>query len=101
MARLRVRVITCGLMLALAGCSGGPSFSELFDESAAAEGTGIQGAGLVRALVILARHKATSQQREVAEQNARRAVAEIQREIAREEAREAVEARKPAPRDAD
>jgi hypothetical protein len=72
-------VTLCG---ALASCTGGPSFSELFDTSAAAEGTGIQGAGLVRAVVILARHQATSRQREIAQQNAERAIAQLERQIA-------------------
>lgn len=79
--RSAVSLLVCG---ALAGCAGGPSFGELFDESAAGEGTGIQGAALVRAVVILARHQATPRQREVAEQNARRAVAALERQIATE-----------------
>ena len=74
----------------LAGCAGGGSgvrFADLFDESAAAEGTGIQFSGIVRAVVILAKHDATARQRQVAEQNGRRAVAKLQaRSAAREEA---------------
>lgn len=63
----------------LAGCGGGSGvrFSDLFDESAAAEGTGIQGFALVRAVVILATHEATPRQRQIAEQNGRRAVAKL------------------------
>ena len=74
----------------LAGCAGGGSgvrFADLFDESAAAEGTGIQFSGIVRAVVILAKHDATARQRQVAEQNGRRAVAKLQaRSAAQEEA---------------
>ena len=64
-----------------AGCTTGGNgvrFSDLFDESAAAEGTGIQGSALVRAVVILATHDASARQRQVAEQNGRRAVAKLQ-----------------------
>lgn len=82
----------------LAGCSGGGGvrFSDLFDESAAAEGTGIQGFGLVRAVVILATHDATARQRQVAEQNGRRAVARLKERLAAEE-KEAVPS-KPSPK---
>ena len=71
----------------LSGCAGGSGvrFADLFDESAAAEGTGVQGSSLVRAVVILATHEATAKQRAVAEQNGRRAVAKIQARIAAEE----------------
>ena len=71
----------------LSGCAGGSGvkFSDLFDESAAAEGTGVQGSSLVRAVVILATHEASAKQRAVAEQNGRRAVAKIQARIAAEE----------------
>ena len=71
----------------LSGCAGGGGvkFSDLFDESAAAEGTGVQGSSLVRAVVILATHEASTKQRAVAEQNGRRAVAKIQARIAAEE----------------
>jgi hypothetical protein len=75
---------TAGVLVLIAGlssCAGGPTFAELFDDSAAGEGTGIQGAALVRAVVILARHPATVRQRQVAEQNAARAVAALEREI--------------------
>ncbi len=70
------------------GCAGGGSgvrFSDLFDDSAAAEGTGIQFSGLVRAVVILATHDATPRQRQVAEQNGRRIVAKLQAQAAAEE----------------
>ena len=71
----------------LSGCAGGNGvkFSDLFDESAAAEGTGVQGSSLVRAIVILATHEASPKQRVVAEQNGRRAVAKLQARIAAEE----------------
>jgi len=59
----------------LAGCR----LSELVDQSAAAEGTGIQGLTLIK---ILATHDATTRQRAVAEQNARRAVAKLEAQIA-------------------
>jgi hypothetical protein len=67
-----------------AGCGGGNGvrFSDLFDDSAAAEGTGIQFTGLARAVVILATHDATARQRQVAEQNGRRAVAKLQSRVA-------------------
>ena len=81
----------------LAGCAGGPTFAELFDDSAAGEGTGFQGAALVRAVVILARHQATPQQRAVAERNAERAVAALERQIANERPKTAAR-KKPAPR---
>ena len=56
-------------------------FADLFDESAAAEGTGVQGSSLIRAVVILAKYDASAKQRAVAEQNARRAVAKMQAQI--------------------
>ncbi len=59
------------------GCTGGPSYQALFDTSPEAEGTGIFGVGLVRAVVILAKYDATEQQRQVAEQRARLAHAKI------------------------
>lgn len=71
-----------------AGCStggSGPRFSDLFDESAAAEGTGIQFSGVVRAVVILATHDATARQRQVAQQNGRRAAARLHARHASEE----------------
>jgi outer membrane biosynthesis protein TonB len=82
----------------LAGCGGGSGvrFSDLFDESAAAEGTGIQGFALIRAVVILATHEATPHQRQVAEQNGRRAVEKLQARLAREEPAPAP--RKPKPK---
>lgn len=68
----------------LSGCAGGSGvrFADLFDESAAAEGTGVQGSSLVRAVVILATHKATQTQVAVAEENGRRAVAKLKARIA-------------------
>ena len=71
----------------LSGCAGGSGvkFSDLFDESAAAEGTGVQTSSLIRAVVILATHEASAKQRAVAEQNGRRAVAKLQARIAAEE----------------
>jgi hypothetical protein len=77
--RIFVSGVAC---LALAGCAGGPSFAELFDDSARGEGTGFQGSALIRAVVILARHQATPQQRAVAERNAQAAVAKLERQIA-------------------
>ena len=58
-------VVALTIAALLAGCGGGSGvrFSDLFDESAAAEGTGIQGFALVRAVVILATHDATARQR--------------------------------------
>ena len=60
-------------------------FSDLFDESAAGEGTGIQGSSLARAVVILATHQASAKQVAVAQENGRRAVAKLQARIAAEE----------------
>ncbi len=76
----------------IAGCGGGSGvrFSDLFDQSAAAEGTGIQFTGIIRAVVILATHDATARQRQVAEENGRRAVAKLK-------ARMAASEREPAP----
>ena len=69
------------------GCGGGNGvrFSDLFDQSASAEGTGIQFTGVVRAVVILATHDATAHQRQVAEQNGRRAVAKLKARLAASE----------------
>jgi hypothetical protein len=94
---LRGSILTAGGFALLAGCAGGPSFSELFDDSAAGEGTGFQTSALIRAVIILARHSATPRQRQVAEQNAQRAVAKIQRQIAAERA-PVVEEPEPKPR---
>ena len=71
----------------LSGCAGGSGvrFSDLFDESAAAEGTGVQGSSLVRAVVILATHQASAKQVAVAQENGRRAVAKLQARIAADE----------------
>lgn len=92
LARFACTVVVC---LALAGCAGGPSFSELFDTSAAAEGTGIQGVGLIRAVVILARHQATQEQRAVATRNAEAAIARMEREIASERPRTTAKKKSP------
>jgi hypothetical protein len=67
-----------------ASCAEGTHFSDLVDQSARGEGTGIQGYGLIRA-AILATHDASAKQRAVAEQNARRAVAKLQAQVAAEE----------------
>lgn len=91
--RISVSLIACA---GLAGCAGGPSFSQLFDDSAAGEGTGFQGSALIRAVVILARHQATPQQRAVAERNAQAAIARLERQIATERPRSV--AKKSAPR---
>ncbi len=71
-------ITTAAFFVSCAGGGSGLRFSDLFDESAAAEGTGIQFSGIVRAVVILATHDATARQRQVAEQNGRRAVAKLQ-----------------------
>jgi len=68
----------------LVGCASDVRFSDLIDQSAAAEGTGIQGSKLIQ-IVILATHQASTKQRAVAEQNARRAVAKMQAQIAAQE----------------
>lgn len=80
MKRFSPLVVALTIAALFTGCGGGSGvrFSDLFDESAAAEGTGIQGLGLVRAVVILATHEATPRQRQIAEQNGRRAVARLQ-----------------------
>jgi len=82
------------------GCAGGSGvrFSDLFDDSAAAEGTGIQFTGLVRAVVILATHDASARQRKVAEENGRRAVARLQARIAESERQSSPPAKKKTPR---
>ena len=54
-----------------------PPIGALFDTSPEAIGTGITGVGLVRAFVIVAKYQATERQRQVAEQNARRAYQKI------------------------
>jgi hypothetical protein len=90
-------VVALAIVAILAGCGGGSGvrFSDLFDESAAAEGTGIQGFGLVRAVVILATHEATSRQRRAAEQNGRRAVAQLKTQLAKKETPKAGQRKKP------
>lgn len=54
-----------------------PPIGALFDMSPEAIGTGITGVGVVRAFVIVAKYQATERQRQVAEQNARRAYQKI------------------------
>jgi hypothetical protein len=95
----RSLVVTLTVAALFAGCGGGSGvrFSDLFDESAAAEGTGVQFSGLVRAVVILAKHDASARQRQVAEQNGRRAVAKLQARIAAS-SRESAPAPKTKPR---
>jgi hypothetical protein len=72
----------------LNGCSGGPSYEALFDPSPEAEGTGIMGAGLVRAVVIIAKYQATERQRQIADQRARLAYARLAQRAAGPESRE-------------
>ena len=83
-ARLAAPLVAVAL---LSGCAGGSGvrFSDLFDESASAEGTGVQGSSLVRAVVILATHQASAKQVAVAQENGRRAVAKLQARIATQE----------------
>ena len=80
--RISASIAPFAAVALLASCASDVRFSDLFDESAAAEGTGVQGSSLVRAIVILATHEASAKQRAVAEQNARRAVAKMQAQIA-------------------
>ena len=75
-ASIAVCFATC-IALLFGSCAGGPSYAELFDTSPEAEGTGIMGAGLVRAVVIIAKYEASERQREVAEQRARLAHAKL------------------------
>lgn len=72
----------------LNGCSGGPSYEALFDPSPEAEGTGIVGVGLVRAVVIIAKYQATERQRHIADQRARLAYARLTQRAAEPEPRE-------------
>jgi hypothetical protein len=72
----------------LHGCSGGPSYEALFDTSPEAEGTGIMGAGLVRAVVIIAKYQATERQRRIADQRARFAYARLAQRAAEPQSRE-------------
>jgi hypothetical protein len=65
--------------LILNGCTGMPSYEALFDPSPEAEGTGVMGAGLVRAVVIIAKYQASERQRTVANQRARAAYAKLVR----------------------
>jgi hypothetical protein len=77
----RTFLLACAI-LPFAGCSGGPSYAALFDTSPEAEGTGIVGVGLVRAVVIIAKYQATERQRHVADQRARTAYAKLARQTA-------------------
>jgi hypothetical protein len=63
--------------LLFSGCRNMPPIGSLFDMSPEAIGTGITGVGVVRAFVIVAKYQATERQRQVAEQNARRAYQKI------------------------
>jgi hypothetical protein len=80
-----IAALTVTALFAGCGGSNGVRFSDLFDQSASAEGTGIQFTGVVRAVVILATHDATAHQRQVAEQNGRRAVAKLKARLAASE----------------
>ena len=64
----------------LFGCSGMPSYEAMFDPSPEAEGTGIVGTGVVRAIVIIAKYQASERQRRVAEERARVAYARMAQE---------------------
>jgi type IV secretory pathway VirB10-like protein len=96
----RSLIVTLTVAALFVGCGGGSGvrFSDLFDESAAAEGTGVQFSGLVRAVVILAKHDATARQRQVAEQNGRRAVAKLQARMATSSREAAPAPKKPRPK---
>jgi hypothetical protein len=87
MKKIAPFIVTLTITALFTGCGGGSGvrFSDLFDESAAAEGTGVQFTGIVRAVVILAKHDATARQRQVAEQNGRRAVAKLRARIAEQQ----------------
>ncbi len=91
--RASAALLTCAV-LALAGCSNMPPYSALFDTSPEAEGTGIVGVGLVRAMVIIAKYQATDRQRQVATQRARAATRKL---VARAESTERPVAKKRAP----
>lgn len=73
--------------LFLNSCSGVPSYGALFDTSPEAEGTGIMGAGLVRAVVIIAKYQATERQRRIADQRARVAYAKLAQRAGQSESR--------------
>jgi len=79
LARLASAGFVVSAALVLNGCSGMPSYEALFDPSPEAEGTGIAGAGLVRAVIIIARYQATERQRTIANQRARSAYAKLVR----------------------
>ena len=91
--RANAALLTCAA-LAFAGCSNMPPYSALFDTSPEAEGTGIVGVGLVRAVVIIAKYQATERQRQVATQRGRAASRKL---IARAEAAERPVPKKRAP----
>ena len=67
-------------VLFILGCSGMPSYEAMFDTSPEAEGTGIVGTGVVRAIVIIAKYQASDRQRRVAAERARVAYARMARE---------------------
>ena len=75
--RLNVQLGLVMTALLFSGCSNMPPIGALFDTSPEAIGTGITGVGVVRAFVIVAKYQATERQRQVAEQNARRAYQKI------------------------
>ncbi len=61
--REAISLLLGGGVASLAGCAGGPSAGELFDLSAAGEGTGLQFVGVVRAIKIASTYRATESQR--------------------------------------
>ena len=75
--RANVALLICA-SLAFSGCGSMPPYSALFDTSPEAEGTGIVGVGLVRAVVIIAKYQATERQRQVATQRARAVTRKLQ-----------------------
>lgn len=80
---LRAQAFLLALAVSLfSGCSGMPSYEALFDTSPEAEGTGIIGAGVVRAVVIIAKYQATERQRRIADQRARAAYGKLVRQQA-------------------
>jgi hypothetical protein len=84
---LRAQAFLLALAVSVfSGCNGMPSYQALFDTSPEAEGTGIVGAGVVRAVVIIATYQATERQRRIADQRARVAYAKLARQQASETA---------------
>ena len=78
---LRAQAFLLALALSVfSGCNGMPSYQALFDTSPEAEGTGIMGAGVVRAIVIIAKYQATERQRRIADQRARASYAKLVRQ---------------------